>query len=213
MSANLVELAPRLLELGTATLYEASGIDCDLDCRLRPAWSGARLAGAALPVRTGPADNLALHLALEQAAPGEVLVVDACGLACGYWGEVLTAAAEQRGVVGLVIDGGVRDVEQLAARGFPTFSRAVSVRRTIKHDPGSVGAAIVVAGRQVERGDAVVADADGVVVIPRALVTQVVDAALVRVAKEEGYLREIRAGASTVDLLALREADAEPPRG
>ena len=163
-------------------------------------------------MRTAPADNLALHLALEQAAPGDVLVVDAGGFACGYWGEVLTAAAQQRGVVGLVIDGGVRDVDRLAARGFPTFSRFVSVRRTIKHDPGSVGDPIVVAGRPVERGDAVVADADGVVVIPRAVVEEVVDGALARVAKEDGYLREILDGASTVDLLHLRKAHAERPR-
>jgi 4-hydroxy-4-methyl-2-oxoglutarate aldolase len=163
-------------------------------------------------VRTAPADNLALHLALEQAAPGDVLVVDAGGVPCGSWGEVLTAAAEQRGVLGLVIDGGVRDVDRLAARRFPAFSRFVAVRRTSKHDPGSVGAPIVVAGRPVERGDAVVADVDGIVVIPQALVGKVVDAAVLRVAKEDGYFREILAGASTVDLLSLRETRVESPR-
>src|SRR4029078_7864104 len=104
MTALDPAFAARLLELGTAVLYEASGIDCNLDAALRPAWPGARVCGTAFPLRTGAEDNLALHLAVARAGAGDVLVADAGGLACGYWGEILAVAAQVRGVGGLVID-------------------------------------------------------------------------------------------------------------
>jgi 4-hydroxy-4-methyl-2-oxoglutarate aldolase len=194
----------RLLRLGTATLYEASGIDCDLDIAIRPAWPGARLCGLALPVRTGPEDNLALHLALEQVQPGDVLVADGGGQRCGYWGEILAVAAQMRGALGLVIDGGVRDVDRLAELGFPAFSRYIAVRRTVKLVPGTIGEPIDVGGRPVARGDIVVADVDGVIVLPRDRLTGVTEAAIVREEKETHFLERIRAGESTVDLFGLR---------
>jgi 4-hydroxy-4-methyl-2-oxoglutarate aldolase len=193
-----------LLELGTATLYEASGVDCDLDPAIRAAWPGAAVSGRALTVRTGPEDNLAIHLALLEAAPGDVLVVDAHALACGYWGEVLGVAARARGVAGLVIDGGVRDVERLAAIGFPAFSRFVTVRRTAKAVGGEIGGPIVVGGRPVSTGDMVVADADGVIVLPAAIVAATTAAGEARVAKEDGWMEQLRGGATTVDLLGLQ---------
>lgn len=193
-----------LLELGTATLYEASGLDCDLAATLRPAWPGARLAGTALPVRTAPADNLPLHLAVAEARPGEVLVVDGHGTACGYWGEVLAVAALARDVAGLVIDGGVRDTGPLAGLGFPVFSTAVAVSRTAKNDAGTVGEPVEVAGRRVARGDVVVADADGVVAFPAVRLDEVREAARARVAKEAGFLERIRGGALTLDLYGFR---------
>ena len=197
--------AGRLLELGTATLYESSGIDCNLDAALRPAWPGARVCGAAFPVRAGAEDNLALHLAVERAAPGDVLVADGGGLACGYWGEILAVAAQVRGVAGLVIDGGVRDVDRLEELGFPVWSRWVSVRRTVKEVAGDVGVATVVAGVPVGPGDVVVADVDGVIVLPRARVDEIASGGEKRLAKEEGFLERIRAGESTVDLFGLRD--------
>jgi 4-hydroxy-4-methyl-2-oxoglutarate aldolase len=193
-----------LLELGTATLYEASGIDCDLDPAIRAAWPGAAACGRALTVRTGPEDNLAIHLALLQAAPGDVLVVDAHALPCGYWGEVLAVAAQAKGVAGLVIDGGVRDVNRLAAIGFPAFARFVSVRRTAKTVSGEIGEPVLVGGRQVASGDMVIADADGVVVLPAALVDATTAAGEARVAKEDGWMEQLRAGRTTIDLLGLR---------
>jgi 4-hydroxy-4-methyl-2-oxoglutarate aldolase len=194
------QLTRRLLELGTATLYEASGIDCDLDPEIRPVWAGACICGSALPVRTGPEDNLALHLAVEQAHAGEVLMVDAAGRPCGYWGEVLTVAAQARGVVGLVIDGGVRDVGRLAELGFPAFSRWTAIRRTSKGDRGTVGEPTMVGTRSVRRGDIVVGDVDGLVVLPRDRVDSVLAAAEMRVEKERMFLAKIREGHSTVDL-------------
>ncbi|UED83249.1 RraA family protein [Streptomyces profundus] len=192
-----------LLGLGTATLYEASGLDCELAAALRPAWAGARLCGVALPVRTGPGDNLALHRAVAAARPGEVLVVDALGRPHGHWGEVLAVAAATRGVRGLVIDGGVRDTARLAALDFPTFASSIAVTRTAKADPGVVGEPVVVAGRLVARGDVVVADADGVLVLPADALTPVLVRARARTAKEDAFLERIRAGESTLDLYGL----------
>lgn len=203
MNAADAARAARLLELGTATLYEASGIDCDLDPALRPSWPCARVCGPALTVRTGAEDNLALHLALEQADPGDVVVADAHGLACGYWGEVLAVAAQVRGVAGLVIDGGLRDVDRLAELGFPAFSRFVAVRRTQKEVVGDIGGSVVVGGRTIARGDVIVADADGIVVLPRERVEEISAAGAARVEKEERFLERIRAGEKTSDLYRL----------
>jgi 4-hydroxy-4-methyl-2-oxoglutarate aldolase len=197
--------AAELLELGTATLYEASGIDCDLDPAIRPSWPGAKVCGPALTVRTGDGDNLALHLALERAAAGDVVVADAGGLPCGYWGEVLAVAAQVRGVAGLVIDGGLRDVDRLAELGFPAFSRYISIRRTRKSTAGEIGGRVRVGGRAVARGDVVVADGDGIVVLPRDGVVGVAAAGVARMEKEMAFLERIRAGEATADLYGLRQ--------
>jgi 4-hydroxy-4-methyl-2-oxoglutarate aldolase len=194
----------RLADFGTATVYEASGIDCALDPALRPVWPGARIVGRALPVRCHPADNLALHRALEQASAGDVLVVDGGEERCGYWGEVMAVAAQQRGIAGLVIDGGVRDVDQMQGLQFPVFARWVCVRRTGKHWAGSVGSPLVVAGVPVSSGDVVVADTDGVVVLPADAVEPTLEASGRRVDAEDGYLRRLRGGELTVDIMGLR---------
>ncbi|MFE2598559.1 4-carboxy-4-hydroxy-2-oxoadipate aldolase/oxaloacetate decarboxylase [Streptomyces sp. NPDC059396] len=198
-----------LLRLGTATLYEAAKLDCFLPPRIRPVWPGAAVAGRALPVSTAPADNLPLHLALEQAEPGDVLVVDGRQEACGYWGEVLTAAAQARGVAGLVIDGGVRDADRLRERGFPVFSSAIAVRTTVKDDTGTVGSPITLDGATVSRGDLVVADTDGVVVIPRASVAAVLERGRAREAAEAGYLDRIAGGELTLDIYGFRPAGTD----
>lgn len=194
--------------MDTATLYEAAfavtGVDRDLSHRIRPVWTGARLHGRALPVRTAPRDNLPLHIAVERAAPGDVLVVDAGGHASGYWGEILTVAAQARGIAGLVIDGGVRDTDRLAALGFPVFASAVAIGRTAKRHAGLVGEPIELDGRPVLPGDLVVADADGIVVIPAADEEAVLAAARARLAKETEVLERLAAGESTMDLYDLR---------
>ncbi|WP_329110659.1 4-carboxy-4-hydroxy-2-oxoadipate aldolase/oxaloacetate decarboxylase [Micromonospora sp. NBC_01699] len=193
-----------LLRLGTATLYEAARRDCFLPHRLRPAWPGAALVGRALPVWAAPADNLALHAALDSAEPGDVLVVDGHQRACGYWGEILAVAALARGVVGLVIDGGVRDVARLAQLGFPAFSASIAVRTTVKQDAGRIGQPLELGGVTIERGDVIVADDDGVISLPAADLEQVLDAARARDRAEAGYLERIGAGESTLDIYQLR---------
>lgn len=189
-----------LLELGTATLYEASGKECYLPASLRPVWSGATVVGRALPVRTAGGDNLPLHLALEAAVRGDVLVVDAGGVPHGYWGEVLTVAAQERGVLGLVIDGGVRDTQRLEDLAFPVFSSFTALRGTAKDDPGSVGEPFVFGAAPVARGDIVVADRDGVVVLPAEHFATILVAARGRQQKEAEYLDRLHAGELTLDI-------------
>ena len=193
-----------LLQLGSATLYEASGLDCFLDAAFRPAWDGAALVGRAVPVAAQAGDNLALHHGLEAAGPGDVLVVDGGGASFGYWGEVMAVAAQARGIAGLVIDGGVRDTAQLRELGFAAFSTSISIRGTIKEWPGTIGIPITLRGRVVREGDLVVADRDGVAILPSGDVDRIVDAARVRAAKEEAYLVRLRGGELTLDLYDFR---------
>jgi 4-hydroxy-4-methyl-2-oxoglutarate aldolase len=197
------DLLDRWLALGASTLYEASGLPCAIDPAIRPVWAGATLAGPAYPVRCAPGDNLAIHLALERVPRGSVLVVTTDDFVAGYWGEVLTVAAEAAGVTGLVIDGGVRDVAALARRRFPVFARGVSVRGTVKASAPSVGGAIRMSGVDVAPGDLVVADDDGVVVLPAAELPRVLAAGEARAAKEAEFMRRLAEGATTVDLLGL----------
>jgi 4-hydroxy-4-methyl-2-oxoglutarate aldolase len=198
--SRIETVAAELLSLGSATIYEASRLECFLPATLRPVWTGAAVVGLALPVRTAPGDNLPLHLALEIATPGDVLVVDGAGATHGYWGEVLTVAAQQRGVRGLVIDGGVRDTDRLDELKFPTFSSAVALQGTVKVDPGSVGETITLGVAQVARGDIVVADRDGVVVLPAEHFDAILDASRARQHTENNYFARIRAGEMTMDI-------------
>ena len=193
-----------LAGFGTATIYEASGIDGALDPAIRPVYKGARIAGRALPVRTHPADNLPLHLAVEQAQPGDVLIVDGREELCGYWGEVLAVAAQARGITGLVMDGGVRDIVEQEGLGFAVFARGVCVRRTGKNFPGIVNAPVTVGGVLVNPGDAVIADADGVMVLAPDAVAPTIEASAARIAKEAQIMDRIRAGESTMDIYGFR---------
>lgn len=200
---NHADWNARALALGASTLYEASGLPCAVDPAIRPVWAGAAVAAPAFPVRCSPGDNLAIHLAVEQAPRGSVLVVTTDDFIAGYWGEVLTVAAEAAGIVGLVIDGGVRDVAAMTRRRFPVFSRGISVRGTIKASAPSVGQPILMTGVQVAAGDLVVADDDGVVVLPNARVNDVLAAGEARVQKEADFMARLARGETTVDLLGL----------
>jgi 4-hydroxy-4-methyl-2-oxoglutarate aldolase len=197
---NLIE---ELLQHGTSTLCEASGLPAALDYNLRPVWPGAMVAGAAFPLRCAPGDNLAIHLAVAEAGPGDVLVVDAHQYIAGYWGEVLAVAAQARGIAGLVIDGGVRDVAALERRKFPVFARGVAMRAAVKLHAPSVGETIVIAGVTIARGDLIVGDADGVVAIPQARVDHTLAAARQRTDKEVVIMRRLQAGETTVEILNL----------
>ena len=197
--------------LASATLHEAAGRTGALPARLRPAYRDAYLAAPAFPVLCPVGDNLWLHRAVATARPGEVLVVAVTGADSsdaeefGYWGEILSEAAAARGLAGLVIDGGVRDVRALKQVGLPVFSSSICIRGTIKDPdaPGSLGEPIVFGDVRVNRGDLVVADADGVVVIPADDRAAVLAAGREREAKEEAIIQRIRAGATTLDLYSL----------
>jgi 4-hydroxy-4-methyl-2-oxoglutarate aldolase len=205
----------QLLSLGSATIGESGGRP--LHPRIKPAWPGARLAAPAYTVTCSPGDNLAIHVAVADAPAGMALLVDAHERPeRGYWGEVLTTAAEARGLAGLVIDGGVRDVTAVAAHGFPIFSALVALPGATKFGGGAVGGQARIGGVEVAPGDWVVGDADGVAVVARPDLEAVLAAAWSRADKETAMFDRLRQGSTTLELLGLdgrSVARSEPPSG
>jgi len=189
--------------LGTSTLYEASHLPSAVDSAIRPVWDGAFVAGPAFPLECAPGDNLALHLAMERVPRGSVLVVGTGNFIAGYWGEVLTVAAEAAGVIGLVIDGGVRDIAALRRRQFPVFARGISVKGTVKASVASLGRPFNFNGAWVAQGDLVVADEDGVVILPQAEAARILAEGQARADKENAMMQAIGAGRSTLELMNL----------
>lgn len=193
-----------LKQLGTATIHEAQGQTGALDSGLRPVDPSVRLAGPALTVDCRPDDNLAIHYALTKAKPGDVLVVDAKGfMEAGPWGDLLTLASQKLGIVGLVMNGAVRDANAIIEMGFPTFSRGLSIKGTNKCQPGKVNVPIVIGGVPVNPGDIIVGDRDGLVVVAQDRVEEVIRLSRSREHKEDGIRAGLAAGKSTVDLLGL----------
>lgn len=198
------DLLQQATKLGTSTLFEASKIATSaVDPAIRPVWPGASVAGPAYPLECSPGDNLAIHIALEKVSKGSILVVSTGGFVAGYWGEVLTVAAEAAGVAGLVIDGGVRDIAALTARRFPVFTRGISMRGTIKASAPSVGKTISFTGTPVALGDLVVADDDGVLVLPAAQAQATLDRGQERADKEATMMAELLKGRTTLELMNL----------
>jgi 4-hydroxy-4-methyl-2-oxoglutarate aldolase len=187
------EIRALLREFGAATLGE-SGARI-MAPRIAPAWPGARIAAPAFPVRCTSGDNLAIHVAVAEAPAGNVLVVDVGELPdFGYWGEVLTTAAQARGLQGLVIDGGVRDIVAIETLGFPVFASTIALRGATKDQAGAVNIPIRCGGASIVRGDWVVGDADGVVIVPRAVEAEVLARAWAKVAGEDLTRAALRAG-------------------
>jgi 4-hydroxy-4-methyl-2-oxoglutarate aldolase len=194
--------AVALAALGSATLGESGGLAAHR--RLRPTWPGASIAAPAYPVGCTPGDNLAVHVGVTKAPRGSVLVVDVGQVADrGYWGEVLTTAAEAAGLAGLVLDGCVRDVRALEEHGFPVFSAGIALTGASKDKPGTVGRPVHVGGVVVSAGDWVVADVDGVTFVPAGALGEVLAAGRAREAKEAEFFEALRCGRTTVELLGL----------
>jgi 4-hydroxy-4-methyl-2-oxoglutarate aldolase len=188
-----------------STVYEAAGRIGAMSGAIRPIGNGMRVCGPALPVRCQPADNLTLHAAVALAEPGEVIVADVGAFTeAGHWGEVLTVAARSRGVAGLVIDGGVRDVEAAQRRNYPVFAGGVSMKATVKEVLGTIGQPIFCGGVAVRLGDIVIADDDGVLVLPRELAAEALRASIARETAETEVMRRLEAGELTLDILGFR---------
>ena len=195
----------RLGAHATPTLFEVSDAVQALAPGIAPLYRPITLWGVACTVMTAPGDNLPVHLALEQVAPGAVLVVVTGGcLDRGFWGEVLTVAAQARGVRGLVTDGAVRDTAAIRALGFPVFSAGVAIAGTVKLWPGALNQPVTLGGALIRPGDLLVGDDDGVVVVPPAAAEDVLAGAEARVQREAMMMERLRAGELTVDLLNLR---------
>jgi 4-hydroxy-4-methyl-2-oxoglutarate aldolase len=200
----------RLGAHGVATVHEAQGRSGLLRPFMRPLWPDARLAGSAVTVLCAPGDNLMIHAAISVVQPGDVLLVTTVSESTdGMFGELLAESCRAHGVAGLVIDAGVRDTREITALGFPVWSKTISAQGTVKAVAGSVNVPVVCAGAAVSPGDVIVADADGVVVVPRESAPAVADAADQRVAREERTRARLKAGELGLDIYGLREILAQ----
>jgi 4-hydroxy-4-methyl-2-oxoglutarate aldolase len=195
-----------LAGLGVSTAHEALGRVGLMKPYLRPVWAGAAIAGPAVTVLAQPGDNWMLHVAVEQCQKGDVLVVGCTADSTdGMFGELLATSLKARGVAGLVLDAGCRDVRALQQMGFPVWSRAISAKGTVKATLGAVNVPVVCAGINVEPGDAVVADDDGVVVVPKALAIEVAQKGFKRKEDEDAKRQKLASGILGLDMYGMRE--------
>lgn len=197
------EIVEQFSEIAPATAHEVMGRIGAMDYEIKAIYSGMKVCGPAITVLCHPGDNIMLHKAVAIAQPGDILVANVGSMMGGYWGEVLTVAAQARGIGGLVLDGGVRDGIAIRKRGFPTFCRGLSMKGTVKETLGLINHPISCGNVMVNPGDIILGDDDGLVVIPKVEAHEVLKKSHERENKEEKIMEELKKGKLTLELLGL----------
>jgi len=190
-----------LTQFSAATLHEALGKQGNLPAAIKPIATGMKVCGPAYTVKTMPRDNVLLHRAYAYAKPGDVIVADCGGFyEAGYWGDLMSLGAKTKGINGLVIDGCVRDADDIEAMGFNVFSRGLCIRGTSNFGEGSLNETIVIGGIIINPGDFIIGDRDGVVVVPANQAAAAIEKATAREAKEENVRKQLREGKTSLEI-------------